>query len=208
MRTLISPLALVVMLSCSAPGAKAGQPAAEPIEAGQAEAIFAGGCFWCMEKPFDAVPGVISTTSGYTGGKEKNPTYEDVGYHRTSHVEALRVIYDPTKTDYETLLGVFWHNIDPTQDNGQFCDKGDQYRSALFPMNAEEKSAAKKSLKAVEKELGQKVVTTIREPSTFWVAEEYHQDFYKKEPIHYGKYRAGCGRDRRLKEVWGEKAGH
>jgi peptide-methionine (S)-S-oxide reductase len=161
-----------------------------------------------MEKPFDKLDGVISTTSGYTGGKEEHPTYEDVGYHRTSHYEALRVVYDPTKVDYDKLLSVFWHNVDPTQANGQFCDKGDQYRTGIFTSDPAEKAKAEESKKAVADELGKTVVTEILPESVFWVAEEYHQDFYTKKPGHYERYRIGCGRDARLKELWGEKAGH
>lgn len=206
---LARPLLVVAVLAgCGSTQAAAGTDAAPPLEKGQAEAIFAGGCFWCMEKPFDKVEGVIRTTSGYTGGKEQHPTYEDVGYHRTSHYEALRVVYDPTKVDYAHLLEVFWHNVDPTQSNGQFCDKGEQYRTAIFTNDKEEKKAAQDAKKEVEKELGKPVVTEILPASTFWVAEEYHQDFYVKNPSHYSRYRLGCGRDARLQELWGDEAGH
>lgn len=199
------PRALLVLLlaACAPPEATAGQPAAPPLDPGQAEAVFAGGCFWCMEKPFDAVDGVISTTSGYTGGVELGPTYADVSAHRTSHVEALRVVYDPTKVTWDALLEVFWHQVDPTQDDGQFCDKGTQYRSAVFVATPEQRAAAEASKAAVEAKLGAKVVTEIRDAAVFWVAEDYHQDFYVTNPVRYYSYRKGCGRDARLEQLWG-----
>lgn len=181
---------------------------APPVQEGQAAAVFAGGCFWCMEKPYDIIEGVISTTSGYTGGKEKGPTYQQVSYHMTSHYEAIRVVYDPKKVTYDRLLEVFWHNVDPTQGNGQFCDKGDQYRTGIFTSDPEEIAKAKASKKAVRKELDKPIVTEILPLQPFWVAEEYHQDFYKKNPGHYNRYRTGCGRDARLRQLWGDKAGH
>ena len=201
-------LCMALLTGCSTMPASAGTEAAPPLEEGQAEAIFAGGCFWCMEKPFDGLDGVISTTSGYTGGKEEHPTYQDVGYHRTSHYEALRVVYDPSKVSYDRLLEVFWHNVDPTQADGQFCDKGDQYRTGIFTSDASEKKRAETSRKAVSEVLGQTVVTEILPKQVFWVAEAYHQDFYLKNPGHYSRYRKGCGRDARLSQLWGDKAGH
>jgi peptide-methionine (S)-S-oxide reductase len=197
-----------VLAGCGSLTAQAGTDPAPPLEEGQAEAIFAGGCFWCMEKPFDKLDGVISTTSGYTGGKEKSPTYEDVGYHRTSHYEALRVVYDPSKVTYDRLLEVFWHNVDPLDPKGQFCDKGDQYRTGIFTSDPEEKKKAEASKKKVAEQLGKPIVTEVLPAATFWVAEEYHQDFYVKNPDHYNRYRTGCGRDRRLQELWGDAAGH
>ena len=185
-----------------------GTEAAPLLEAGQAEAIFAGGCFWCMEKPFDKLPGVISTTSGYTGGAELHPTYKDVSYHRTSHYEAIRVVYDPAEVSYDRLLEVFWHNVDPTQADGQFCDRGDQYRTGIFTSDPAEIASAEASRKAAAEELGKPIVTEILPAATFWVAEAYHQDFYQTNPIRYNSYRNGCGRDRRLQQLWGEKAGH
>ena len=182
------------------------QPA--PVQQGQAEAVFAGECFWCMEAPFDKVDGVISTESGYTGGVEEGPTYHAVASGKTSHFEALRVVYDPTKVSYSQLLTVFWHNIDPTQDNGQFCDRGAQYLSAIFVGNDAERKLAKESLALVQKQLKESIVTPILQAGSFWLAEDYHQDFYKKNPGRYYSYRAGCGRDRRLKQLWGEPAGH
>ncbi len=167
-------------------------------------ATFAGGCFWCMEPPFDKLEGVISTTSGYTGGHKKNPTYEEVSSGGTGHAESVRVAYDPAKIDYQKLLEVFWHNIDPTTPNRQFCDRGSQYRSAIFYHNEEQKLLALESKKAVEKLFKEPIVTEILPAPEFYVAEDYHQDFYKKNPIRYKSYRFGCGRDQRLKQLWGE----
>ena len=192
----------------AAPLEKVGTSAAPPLQDGQAEAIFAGGCFWCMEKPFDKVEGVLSTTSGYTGGAPDHPTYMQVANKQTTHFEALRVVYDPEVVTYARLLEVFWHNIDPTQGDGQFCDKGPQYRSAVFTSVDAEVAAAKASRQAVQEELGQAVVTEILDGATFWEAEDYHQDFYKKNPGRYTSYRMGCGRDRRLNTLWGDQAGH
>jgi peptide-methionine (S)-S-oxide reductase len=206
-RTLVILTALI--LGCGTPdSASAGTIAAPPLAAGQAEAVFAGGCFWCMEKPFDVVDGVISTTSGYTGGAELAPTYEEVSYHRTSHYEAIRVVYDPAKVTYDALLQVFWHNVDPTRDDGQFCDRGEQYRTAIFTSDPAEVAAAEASRTAAAAQLGQTVLTPVLPAATFWEAEDYHQDFYKKNPTHYARYRLGCGRDRRLAELWGASAGH
>ena len=197
------------MLACS-DSATAEPPtqAAPPVALGRAEAVFAGGCFWCMEGPFDKVPGVLETWSGYTGGPEDGATYKQVSQGKTAHYEALRVVYDPTRVDYETLLQVFWHNIDPTQGNGQFCDRGKQYRSAIFTSIPAERASAETSRTQAAETLKKEVVTEILPAATFWLAEEYHQDFYKKNPSRYLSYRRGCGRDRRLKELWGEAASH
>jgi peptide-methionine (S)-S-oxide reductase len=182
--------------------------AAPPPLTYQAAAVFGGGCFWCMEKPFDKVPGVLSTTSGYTGGEIAGPSYGEVSSHATQHIEALRVVYDPAVVTYAQLLQVFWHNIDPTQANGQFCDKGHQYSSAVFTDDPEERKLALRSKKEVQARLGEPVVTLVLPDGPFWIAEGYHQDFYKKSPDHYTRYRTGCGRDRRLKELWADDAGH
>ena len=187
------------------PAARFGQAAPAPAP-GQAVAIFAGGCFWCVEKPFDQVEGVLATTSGYTDGPELNPTYEQVGGHATGHTEALRVLYDPTVVSYARLLDVFWHNIDPTQAEGQFCDKGHQYRSGIYTSDPAERALAQASLAAVSARLNAPVVTEIDDASPFWPAEDYHQDFYDKDPVRYLSYRAGCGRDRRLDALWGQAA--
>jgi peptide-methionine (S)-S-oxide reductase len=175
----------------------------------RASAIFAGGCFWCEETAFEGVPGVISVTSGYTGGQKKNPTYEEVSSGGTGHAESVEVVYDPAKISYEKLLDIFWHNVDPFQANGQFCDHGTQYRSAIFYRDDAQRSAAEASRRKLEEDprFRGKIVTQIVPASMFYPAEEYHQDFYKKDPVRYRSYRAGCGRDARLKEIWGEAAG-
>ena len=171
-------------------------------------AVFAGGCFWCMEKPFESVEGVREVASGYTGGHVASPTYEQVSSGGTGHVEAVRIVYDPQRVDYARLLRVFVHNIDPTQDDGQFCDRGEQYRSAVFVENAEQRALAAQALAAAQKALGKDVVTEVRQAAPFYLAEDYHQDFYKKSALRYASYRAGCGRDARLEALWGAEAGH
>ncbi len=184
--------------------------AATPAEqSGLAKATFAGGCFWCMEPPFDKLDGVLSTTSGYTGGKQKNPTYKEVSAGGTGHAEAVEVLYDPKKVSYEKLLDVFWHNIDPTVKDQQFCDHGNQYRTGIFYHDEEQKRLAEASRAQVMKSKPFKgdVVTEIVSAAEFYPAEEYHQDYYKKNPVRYKFYRSGCGRDARLKELWGDKAG-
>ena len=185
---------------------QAAPPAAAP--GGLAKATFAGGCFWCMEPPFDKLDGVVSTTSGYTGGRVKNPTYEQVSSGGTGHAEAVQVVYDPAKVSYEKLLEVYWHNVDPLTANAQFCDHGDQYRTAIFFEGEAQKKLAETTKAAVEKKLGKTVVTQIVPAGPFYAAEEYHQDYYEKNPVRYKYYRTGCGRDRRLAELWGDQAGH
>lgn len=180
-----------------------GAPVGTQEGEGKASAIFAGGCFWCMEPPFDAVPGVIATISGYTGGRTQNPTYNEVSSGRTGHKEAVKVVYDPARVTYEQLLAIFWRNIDPHDARGQFCDKGDQYTSAIFVATPEQRQAAEASLKAVSARLKQRVVTEILPAATFYPAEDYHQNYYRKNPAKYKYYRFACGRDRRLEEVWG-----
>jgi peptide-methionine (S)-S-oxide reductase len=182
-------------------------------DAGQAKqevAIFAGGCFWCMEAPFDKLPGVISVTVGYTGGHQPNPTYEQVSAGGTGHAESVQIVYDPDKLRYELLLDIFWHNIDPTVNNRQFCDEGHQYRSAIFYKNDIQRKLAEASKKALErhKPFRDPIVTEITPAGTFYAAEEYHQHYYKKNPLRYRYYRSGCGRDKRIKELWGGSAGH
>ncbi len=170
-----------------------------------AKATFAGGCFWCMEPPYDKLPGVIATISGYIGGKTKNPTYEQVSSGRTGHTEVVQVEYDPAKVTYEKLLEVFWANIDPTVKDAQFCDHGSQYRTGVFYHNDEQRKLADASKAALQKSKPFKgdIVTEITKAAEFYVAEEYHQDYYKKNPVRYKLYRNGCGRDARLKELWG-----
>jgi len=196
----------------AAPATAAADPeavyAAGELPEGQAAAVFAGGCFWCMETAYEGKNGIIEVLSGYTGGKEDRPTYRQVANHQTSHYEAVQVIYDPTVVDYERLLDIFWHNVDPTQSNGQFCDKGDQYRTAVFTSDAGEIAAAEKSRETAASVLSERIVTEILPAATFWVAEGYHQDFYKKNPTRYYSYRAGCGRDQRLEQLWGEAPKH
>ncbi|WP_372523298.1 peptide-methionine (S)-S-oxide reductase MsrA [Sulfuricaulis sp.] len=181
--------------------------AAEPMTKAQATAtaVFAGGCFWCMVHPFDELPGVVSVTSGYTGGQKVNPTYQEVSAGDTGHVEAVQIVFDPKQIGYEKLLEVFWRNVDPLDKGGQFCDRGSTYQSAIFYQHEEQKRLAEQSKAAVEKKLGKTVVTAIRPAATFYAAEDYHQDYYKKNPLRYKYYRYGCGRDQRLEELWGRK---
>ncbi|MCZ6895123.1 MAG: peptide-methionine (S)-S-oxide reductase MsrA [Gammaproteobacteria bacterium] len=178
----------------------AGEPSGE-----LAVATFAGGCFWCMEPPFDVVDGVISTTSGYTGGHVDDPTYHQVSSGSTGHAEAVRIIYDPKRVNYEDLLKIFWHNIDPTKADRQFCDRGSQYRPAIFYHGEAQRDAALASLAQIEKTKPFKdpIRTEIVAATEFFVAEDYHQDFYVTNPIRYKHYRFGCGRDRRLNQIWG-----
>jgi len=213
---LIALLVLVAACGAAAPGAPGSSAAADTGSgalgdppAGMAVATFAGGCFWCMEPPFDKIDGVVSTTSGYTGGDETNPTYEEVSSGTTGHAESMRIVYDPKKVTYAELLDVYWHNTDPTQANAQFCDHGTQYRPAIFYHDAEQKKLAEESRAEIEAsgKLPGPIVTQIVPAGDFWPAEEYHQDFYEKNPIRYKFYRTGCGRDARLKELWGDAAG-
>jgi peptide-methionine (S)-S-oxide reductase len=202
-------LKLRVVLGLLAAGLAAAAVSLAAPPGDRATAIFAGGCFWCEETAFEGLPGVISVVSGYTGGQKKNPTYEEVSAGGTGHAESVQVTYDPGKTSYEKLLDVFWHNVDPFQKDAQFCDHGTQYRSAIFYQGDAQKKAAEESRRKLEEQprFKGKIVTQIVAASTFYPAEEYHQDFYKKNPVRYHEYRAGCGRDARLKEIWGEPAG-
>ena len=170
------------------------------------QATFAGGCFWCMEKPFDNIDGVVSTISGYTGGHVVNPTYQQVTAGRTGHLEAIQITYDPAKVSYEELLYVYWRNVDPLDGGGQFCDRGESYTAAIFYRTDEELSLALQSREKVAEILGRDIEVTVREFDAYYDAEEYHQDYYIKNPIRYAWYRNGCGRDRRLSEVWAEEA--
>jgi peptide-methionine (S)-S-oxide reductase len=168
-------------------------------------ATFAGGCFWCVEADFDKVAGVITTTSGYTGGRTVNPTYEQVSAGGTGHAEAVEIAYDPAKVTFEKLLDVFWHNIDPLAKNAQFCDHGNQYRTAIFYHDDSERSAAEASKAAVQKHFKEPIQTEVTPAGPFYKAEEYHQDYHVKNPIRYKFYRFNCGRDARLDELWGKK---
>lgn len=182
--------------------------ATAPAPGGLEKAAFAGGCFWCMQGPYDKMPGVVSTTVGYTGGEKKSPTYQEVGAGGTGHFEAVEVVFDPKKVSYEKLLDVFWHNVDPTNPYGQFCDNGSSYRSAIFFENEAQRTSAEASRKALAASgvLKKPIVTEILKAGAFWRAEEYHQNYYRKNPIRYNFYRSGCGRDARLKDIWGAAA--
>jgi len=199
---------LSLTLVCGSPSeAPAQQQAASAPASTQAlqVATFGGGCFWCMEPPFDKLNGVVSTTSGYIGGRVANPTYEQVSEGSTGHVEVVQVRYDPSKVTYGRLLEVFWRNIDPLTPNRQFCDEGSQYRSAIFFHDAGQRRAAEASKRALDGRFRQAIVTEIVAATVFYPAEAYHQNYYTKNPIRYRFYRSRCGRDDRLKEVWGKK---
>lgn len=173
---------------------------------GVAMATFAGGCFWCMEQPFDELEGVLSTTSGYTGGQTPNPTYEEVSAGDTGHAEAVQIVYDPKKVTYQELLTVYWRNIDPTVANAQFCDHGNQYRPEIFYHNEEQRRLAEASKREIEKtkSFPEPIVIKITKATTFYPAEDYHQNFYQTNPVRYKLYRLACRRDARLAELWGK----
>ena len=195
----LSRIAAIFLIVGSVVHAATPGPGSTPT----AKATFAGGCFWCMEPPYDELDGVISTISGYTGGTKKNPTYEEVSAGTTGHAEAVQITYDPTKISYEKLLDVFWHNIDPLTANAQFCDSGSQYRSAIFYHDETQKNLAEASKKRLQSRFKEPIVTEIVRATEFYPAEDYHQDYYKKNPIRYKIYRYGCGRDQRLQKLWG-----
>lgn len=184
-------------------------PAVAPKPAaGQEVATFAGGCFWCVEADFDKIDGVVHTTSGFMGGHVKNPTYRQVVTNTTGHLEVVQVIFDPKKVPYEKLLAAFWRTVDPYDDGGQFCDRGDSYRTAVFTHTDDQKRIAEASKAELDKNgpLKKPLATRILPASEFTPAEEYHQNFYKKDPGRYFPYRIGCGRDQRIEQVWGKKA--
>ena len=172
--------------------------------ADEATAVFAGGCFWCMEPPYDKLPGVLDTTSGYTGGRTENPTYEQVTAGGTGHFESVRVTYDPDRVSYDELLAVFWRNIDPFDDRGQFCDRGSSYRAAVFFGTEAERVLAEAGKADIELRFGRKVATRVLPAAPFHAAEGYHQNYYTENPLRYRYYRYSCGRDERLREVWGD----
>ena len=181
--------------------------AADPTTAndpGMGRAIFAGGCFWCVESDFDKVPGVVSTVSGYIGGSNDAPTYKD--HTKYGHREAVEVTYDPARVDFETLLDVFWTSVDPTDGGGQFCDRGFSYTTAIYAVDEEQQRAAEASREAFSDSLSEPIVTEITAAPEFWPAEDYHQDYYRKNPIRYTYYRRACGRDNAVEGVWGERA--
>jgi methionine-S-sulfoxide reductase len=205
-RSLIAALALLGApwsALAQGQGSSAGAPAP-----GQAVATFAAGCFWCTEADFDKVSGVISTTSGFMGGTTPNPTYEQVVRGNTGHAEVVRVIYDPAKVSYEKLLDTYWHNVDPFDATGQFCDKGNQYRPEIFVHTPEQRKLAEASKQALVNSgrFKQPIVVKISDTGPFTAADDKHQDFYKKNPGHYSRYRTGCGRDARLEQIWGKAA--
>lgn len=188
--------------------AKPATPTTPSAPAKTEKATFAGGCFWCVESDFDKVPGVISTTSGYTGGKTVNPSYEQVSSHTTGHAEAVEVVYDPAKVTYAQLVDYYWHSIDPTVKDQQFCDHGSPYRTVIFTHDENQMKIALASRAALEKSkpFKEPIVTEIQPAGPFYPAEEYHQDYYKKNPIRYKFYRTSCRRDARLQEIWGNLA--
>ena len=179
---------------------------ANAVLSDEARAIFAGGCFWCMEPPYDGLKGVLKTTSGFTGGFTANPTYEQVTFGDTGHYEVVEILYDDTIISYEELLAVFWRNIDPLDAGGQFCDRGSSYRTAIFVEGEKEKALAQSSKQTIQNQLDSYVMTLILPLSKFYEAESYHQDYYVKNPIRYKYYRFRCGRDDRLEELWGESS--
>ena len=200
MRTLISrALLAAVLLGCGA-----------VAHAATDTAVFAGGCFWCVEADFDTLPGVISTTSGYTGGQVPNPSYEQVAAKHTGHAEVVRVVFDPQRVSYAQLVEFFWRSIDPTTVDQQFCDVGSPYRTAIFVRGEEQRATAEASLAALQKSkpFKEDIVTGIVEARSFYPAEDYHQDYYRKNPVRYGYYRYGCGRDERVKALWGQSVAH
>jgi peptide-methionine (S)-S-oxide reductase len=188
-------------------GAWTLQPAGQAVaDVPPGKAYFAGGCFWCMEEVFEKVDGVLSVASGYMGGTVTNPSYEDVSAGRTGHAESVEVLYDPAKVSYQKLLEAFWRNVDPFAANAQFCDHGSQYRAVIFYQTDEEKRVADNSKQAIEqsKRFKEAIVTQIVPAAPFYSAEEYHQDFYKKNPVRYKFYKYSCGRAQRLEELWGK----
>ncbi len=204
----LSAFAATVLLLLASVGFTAGAQPAKPADSGitAATAVFAGGCFWCLEADFDKLPGVIATESGYTAGKTPNPTYQQVSAGGTGHTEAVRVSYDPAKVSYQQLVDYFWRHIDPTVKDRQFCDVGAQYRSGIYWQNEAERKIATAGRDALLKSgKVKRVLTEIAAASAFYPAEEYHQDYYTKNPIRYAYYRNGCGRDARVQEIWGHK---
>lgn len=208
-------IAALVALACATTNAAAAERAAPDapfkpdVAADEAVAIFAGGCFWCVEEAFDQVEGVVSTTSGYTGGHVPDPGYRDVTSETSGHAEAVKVVYKPATVTYEHLLDVFWHNVDPTDAGGQFCDRGDSYRSEIFYVTPAQEKAATASKKALrdDPDAPSPIETEIVPAKTFYAAEEYHQNYYKKNSLRYKFYRTSCRRDATLEKVWGEAAG-
>jgi len=202
-RTLYRAIFSITLLLSAAPHAIAAE---KKVEA----AIFAGGCFWCVESDFDHVDGVLETVSGFSGGDVRNPSYEQVSNGGTGHLEVVRITFDPSVVSYEKLLDKFWRSVDPTDNGGQFCDRGSQYRTAIFALDEEQKKRAEQSKVNLQKTkpFAAPIVTEILPAKDFYPAEGYHQDFYKKSPVRYNYYRFSCGRDKRVKELWGSAAQH
>ena len=201
-------MAVTALLACAVQ-VFAAPPTSTSTPPAVSKAIFAGGCFLCVESDFDKIPGVISTTSGYIGGNTVNPSYEQVSAYTTGHAEAVEVVYDPAKVSYERLVAYFWRTIDPTVKDQQFCDRGTPYRTAIFANGPEQLKIALASRAALEKSkpFKEPVVTEIVPAGVFYAAEDYHQDYYKKNPLRYKYYRTSCGRDARLQQLWGDQAG-
>lgn len=201
-------LGVLVAAGLASPSLQAQSSQDQPSQQqSSAEATFAGGCFWCMEPPYDNQPGVTATISGYIGGELENPSYEEISQGGTGHAEVVQIEYDPEQISYEQLLEIFWRNIDPFAVDRQFCDVGDQYRSAIFYHDDEQRELAEASKAEMEERFDREIATQVVPATTFWPAEEYHQDYYQKNPVRYKFYRYSCGRDGRLEEVWGEEAG-
>lgn len=211
MKKLYTLLAFVLLAGVVFFGTMTMTAETPPAEKAQlAKATFAGGCFWCMEPPYEKLDGVVSVTSGYTGGQTKNPSYEEVSEGGTGHAEAVEIVYDPAKVTYAKLLEVFWHNIDPLTRNAQFCDHGSQYRTGIFYHDETQRRLTEESKRQLTESgrFSQPIVTEITAAGEFYPAEEYHQDYYEKNPVRYKFYRWNCGRDQRLAEVWGNDAPH
>jgi peptide-methionine (S)-S-oxide reductase len=198
---------LLALFCCAVPALVSAQSLQPPPPAGLKTAAFAGGCFWCMVHPFEELPGVTGVVAGYTGGTVQNPTYHEVSAGGTGHRESIQVTFDPKRIDYRKLLDVYWRNIDPFDAGGEFCDRGTQYTSAIFVADDEQRRLADASKQAMEERFGHPIVTAILPAGPFYRAEEYHQDYFKKNPVRYRFYRYTCGRDARLKDVWGKEAG-
>ncbi len=212
-RRLVVPLLVTLLLGCAAKSDAPADPATDApalssIDPAVADtATLAGGCFWCMEPPYDKIDGVAATRSGFSGGEVENPSYRQVAMGRTDHTEAVQIIYDSTQVDYSTLLRVYWHNIDPLDGSGQFCDRGSQYRPAIFPHNERQRRLAQETKQTVAQQFDAPIQVEIVPFEAFYAAEDYHQNYYRKNPTDYKQYRTGCGRDARLQALWGDKAG-
>ena len=208
MRRLVPTLAAAALALATAGAAAQQDSSTMQAKDNQAVATFAGGCFWCMEPPYDELKGVLSTISGYTGGTKVDPTYQEVSAGGTGHTEAVQVTYDPSQVSYQELIEVFWRNVDPLDAGGQFCDRGDSYRTGIFVHDEEQRRLAEESKQrlAASARFAQPIVTEIVDAGDFYPAEDYHQDYYEKNPVRYKFYRWNCGRDQRLTELWVEQA--